>query len=359
MPAAPTVLLTGASGVLGTAISQELAHCHVIALTHRAPCPTADEQITGDLTAPYLGLDRASYAALASRVDTVVHGAAVTGFAEGPSATHRLNESGTRRMLEFAADAGAVLHHLSTAFVARHDLTRANLGRDAGDATARPEDYLDSKRAAEAAIRDSGQPAVIVRPSVVIGDSVTGEISAFQGMHGIIHALLRGLLPLVPVPGPSRVDFVPCDVVARAVAALVTEGRSRGEVWLTAGESAPTAERLLELTASTARHLGIDMRVPRMVGPDMIDRLIRPVFISSLHPRARRRFDDMLAMTALFADAEPFPSSLDRFPATAGAASPTRVEAAYVASVAHLARARKLIPAAAAVPACQREVPVG
>ncbi|MGW6454910.1 SDR family oxidoreductase [Streptomyces sp. NPDC055078] len=358
MPAAPTVLLTGGSGVVGTAILKELTHCHVIALTHHAPCPGADECVSGDLTAPRLGLDRRTYTALAARVDAVVHGAAVTGFTSGPAATHRLNEAGTRAVLRFTEDSGAKLYHLSTAFVARHELTRAGRGCDAGDATARPEDYLDSKRAGEAAVRESGLPALIIRPSVVIGDSVTGEISAFQGMHGVIHALLRGLLPVVPVPGGSRVDFVPCDVVARTVAALVTEGTGgsarmgerpagpaggpprHGEVWITAGENAPTAERALELTAKAAADLGIALRVPRMVGPEMVDRLIRPVFISGLHARTRRRFDDLLAMTALFAGAGPFPSDL-----SGPEISRARIESAYTASVAHLARAKGLVPA--------------
>ncbi|MEU0353068.1 SDR family oxidoreductase [Streptomyces sp. NPDC006237] len=350
MPASPTVLLTGASGVIGTALLAELSHCHVIALTHRTPCPGADEQLRGDLTADRFGLDQHTYTALAARVDMVVHGAAVTSFSSGPAATHLLNEAGTRKILDFAADAGAVLYHLSTAFVARHELTRANLGRDAGDAAARPEDYLDSKRAGETLVRASGLPATIIRPSVVIGHSVTGEISAFQGMHGIIHALLRGLLPLVPVPGPSKVDFVPCDVVARAIAALIAEGRSDGDVWVTAGHSAPTAERVLELTEKVAGDLGIAMQIPRMVGPDMVDRLIRPVFISGLHPRTRRRFDDMLAMTALFADAAAFPSSLGEIPATVAALTPAQVESAYAATVTHLARAKKLAPAPSAGP---------
>ncbi|MGW5680031.1 SDR family oxidoreductase, partial [Streptomyces sp. NPDC003860] len=124
MPVSPTVLLTGASGVVGTALLAELTHCHVIALVHRTPCPGADESVVGDLTGARFALDPAAYARLAARVDVVVHCAAITSFAAGPAATHRLNEAGTREVLRFTEEAGAVLHHVSTAFVARRELTR-------------------------------------------------------------------------------------------------------------------------------------------------------------------------------------------------------------------------------------------
>ncbi|MFD9466939.1 SDR family oxidoreductase [Streptomyces sp. NPDC060027] len=340
MSRSPIVLLTGASGVLGSALLPELVGCHVIALTHRTPVPGADEQLHGDLTAPRLGLNQAAYKQLAARVDAVVHCAAITGFSSGQEATHALNQAGTAQMARLVADADAVMYHVSTAFVARTDLTRAHQGHGSGEATARPEDYLDSKRAGEEAVRASGVPAVIIRPSVVIGDAATGAISAFQGMHGIIHGLLRGLLPLVPVPAHSPIDFVPQDVVASTIAALVREGRREGEVWITAGNNALTTERALQVIGDTADELGMDAARPRMVGPDIVDRLIRPVFIANLHPRTRRRFDDMLAMTALFADGRLFPTSLGQVPGAPAELNTSELEAALRMSVAYMARAK-------------------
>lgn len=341
MSSAPTVLLTGASGVIGTALLPELSDCHVIALIHRTPVPGADELLAGDLTAPRLGLDAATYDDLVRRVDTVVHCAAITDFSSGPEATHALNEAGTRQIVRLVADADAVLYHVSTAFVARTELTRSSLGHESGDASARPEDYLDSKRAGEQVVRASGVPAVIIRPSVVIGDSRTGDISAFQGMHGMLTGLLRGMLPLVPLPPASPVDFIAQDVVAATIAALVRARRRDGEVWVTAGAHAPSTGRVLQVVTEAASEVGLEVNVPRTVGPEMVDRLIRPVFIANLHPRARRRFDDMLAMTALFAGAQQFPSSLGQpglppHPGTVG------MESALRATVLHLAHARRL-----------------
>ena len=77
--------------------------------------------------------------------------------------------------------------------------------------------YATSKLAAEQVVRDSGVPAVVLRPSVVIGDSRTGEISAFQGLHGVAGAILTGTVPMVPFDPPT---FTP-DLSARLVPASV------------------------------------------------------------------------------------------------------------------------------------------
>ncbi|HEX2419651.1 MAG TPA: SDR family oxidoreductase [Micromonosporaceae bacterium] len=349
-----TVLVTGASGVVGTALLPHLAPANVIALVHRTACPGAQESLPGDITAPGFGLDTDTYKALARRVDAVVHCAANTGFSIGRQVAEDVNVAGTRTMAQFAADAGAVLYHISTAFVARAELTRDSLGHDTRDAAARPEDYLDSKRAAERVVRDSGVPAVIVRPSVVIGDSVTGVISRFQGLHDISAMVLRNHLPLVPIPAPSRLDFLPCDVVGRAVGELVASEYDQGEVWLTAGRAALTTEQVVDLIIETGTRLGLELHRPRTVGPEMVDRLIRPVFIDPLPAAAKRRFDDLLAITALFVNAPVFPSTLGTLPVHPAPPSQEQVADAYRASLAYLAETKGIATkgiATTAVPA--------
>jgi thioester reductase-like protein len=347
------ILLTGAAGVLGTALLEELpAVGRVTALIHESPCPTAAEQLAGDLTAPRLGLTDRTYRGLASRVDAVVHCAARTDFTSGPATAQALNHAGTRGVAEFCADAGATLYHVSTAFVARHELTRARLGREAGEAAARPEDYLDSKRAGEDAVRAAGIPAVIIRPSVLIGHSRTGRISAFQGFHGMLSMLLRGLLPLVPFSPATRIDFVPQDAVARAIATLVAADWRSGEVWITAGDHALRADHALDHFAATCRDLGLRPVLPRFVRADMVDRLIRPVFLAGdggLPASALRRFDDMLAVAALFSDAPVFPVT-----AVPGGFQPlgrSQLEQALRQSIRYLAAARRRGPELLEMPA--------
>lgn len=339
-----TILLTGASGVLGTALLPELSGHHVICLTHRNTPAHSGQTVRGDLTAPRLGLDASCYRELAGQVGTVVHCAAVTDFAADPDATSALNVAGTQEVLDFAADAGAHLHYVSTAFVARDRQVRAG----AGEAAANPAGYLSSKRAAEQLVRGSGLPATIVRPAVVIGDSVTGQISKFQGLHSLAGAVIKSALPLLPLDPGALIDALPQDVVAAAIASLVNARPGGGEYWLTAGRSALTASQMISTVIGVGRGLGIEIIPPRLVSPDMVDRLIRPVFIDPLPPVARRKFDDMMMMTALFAGADPFPSSLADIPGCRAPGS-WELDQAFAASVRYLAEAKRLTPATAGV----------
>jgi nucleoside-diphosphate-sugar epimerase len=337
-----TILLTGASGVLGTALLPKLAGHDIISLTHRAAPAHAGRAVPGDLTAPRLGVDARVYRQLTEQVDTVVHCAAVTDFSAGREATDALNVAGTKSMLEFAAEAGAHLYYVSTAFVARTQLARAA----AGEAAADPADYLASKRAAELLVRASGLPATIVRPAIVIGDSATGRIAKLQGLHNLALAVLKNSLPLLPLAADSLIDALPQDLVAHAIACLVEARLGGGEYWLTAGRNALTAHQMINTAIGIGQGLGIEVVPPRLVSPDMVDRLIRPVFIDPLPSAVRRRFDDMIMMTALFGGAEPFPSSLARIP---GCHEPTTWELteAFAASVSHLIKVKGLARAAA------------
>lgn len=297
-----TVLLTGASGVVGSALLPELGDCDVLALMYRQPPPGAVAgTIRGDLTSPRLGLDRRQLRQLASRVDAIVHCAAAVNFNAGQEVAESVNVTGTTNMLELARMADAPLYYVSTAFVARADHVDPEQG---------PGVYIASKRAAEQAVRDSGLPAVLIRPSVVSGDSATGAIAQFQGLHRLCGTTIRGMLPMLPVPDGAVVDFIPQDLVARCIADIVGRGEREGERWLTAGASAVTIERMAELCVETAHELGLAIATPKLVDPELMDRLIRPVFLGSLPRALQRGFDQLLAMMPLFYSQATFPSSL-------------------------------------------------
>jgi nucleoside-diphosphate-sugar epimerase len=334
-----TVLLTGASGVVGRAVRAALRRHRVISLAHSQRIPDRP-QVRGDVSLADLGLGPDRYRQLADEVDTVVHCAAVTDFTADDTQIHRANAEGTAHVVRFAERAGATLHHVSTAFVARSDAVSGA----AEEAKADPGPYLDSKVTGEAAVREAGTPGTIVRPSIVIGDSHTGTIEKFQGLHALALAVLRNALPLLPLNPDSRIDFVPRDLVGRAVAALVEAGATAGEYWVCAGEHALTAGHLLDLTVQTGTRMGMELTPPRLVEPDMVTRLVRPVFVAPLPPTVRRRFDDMVAMTALFAAPRTFASNIDAIP---GLAAPTSHELtdAYARGIGYLIKAKGLAPA--------------
>ena len=300
-----TVLLTGASGVVGRALLQRMSDLDVVCLVHRSPVCGADvTTVPGDIAEPMLGLGEQAYMDLAARVDAVIHCAAVTDFNRTDGSLEATNLTGTEHVAAFAAAAKAVLYHVSTAFV---DTTvDGDRGRTAIG-------YAASKSAAEQVVRSSGVPYVILRPSVVIGDSVTGEIAAFQGLHQVVAGIFAGIVPMIPFDSRWPIDFVPVDVVADAIACLVENRVSEGEFWLSAGEKALRLDEGVAVVVEFARSRGVSIDMPRFVPPEMFDRLIGPVFLDALPGKIRRNVLRMLEFfTTYLQSGQTKPSSLDQ-----------------------------------------------
>jgi nucleoside-diphosphate-sugar epimerase len=297
-----TIVVTGASGVVGSALLPHLDGMNLICTAHRRRGEFARATwVQSDLTRPRLGLTARAFRHLARRADAIVHCAAITDFNVDERLLREMNNAGTDNVLELAAAADAPLYHVSTAFVAREHAAREDSG---------PARYIASKRLAEEQVRSSGVQAALIRPSVVIGDSTTGRIGRFQGLHALAGAMLRNSLPIVPLREDARIDFVPQDVVGATIARLVRDGVGGGEWWITAGEHAPSLQAVIECCQDLAYSLGLDLTRPRLMDSDVVDRLIRPVFIQTLPEQARERFDQLLHMTSLFEGSTPFPSSL-------------------------------------------------
>jgi nucleoside-diphosphate-sugar epimerase len=302
------MLLTGASGVVGRAVLRRMRDVDVVCLVHRSPvCGPNVTAVRGDIAEPMLGLDEEAYADLAARVDAVIHCAAVTEFNRTDGSLEATNIAGTRQVAAFAAAAGAVLYHVSTAFV--HTTAAGDRGRTAIG-------YAASKAAAEQVVRSSGVPHVILRPSVVIGDSDTGQIAAFQGLHQVAAGLFAGIVPIIPFDPGWPIDFVPADVVADAIGCVVDHRVTAGEFWLTAGQAALRLDKAVAVAVELARDLGVPVDVPRFVPPEMFDRLIGPVFLDALPGKIRRTVLRMLEFfTTYLQSGQIKPSSLDQLAA--------------------------------------------
>jgi thioester reductase-like protein len=302
----PTLLLTGATGVLGRAFIEELATDHrVIGLRHRAAIDDHRvEELHGSLDNEHLGLGPEAARKLARTVNVVLHSAARTDWHSSREELFAANVTGTEHMLGFARAAQAPFYYVSTAFVARP--------QDREFHKSGPAAYVDSKIAAEQAVRDSELPAVIVRPSVVSGDSRTGRIASFQGMHKAIAAIIQGTIPVLPADADAPIDVVPQDVVARGVANLIRAGVSSGEYWLTAGRNAPTLGEFVELILKVAARYGhTPQHAPRLMPSEALHRLLLPL-IEEVIPRAlRNQFSVFMELMMLFQDSASMESSLE------------------------------------------------
>ena len=338
----PTLLLTGAAGVLGRALIDELSpDFTIVALRHRTRL--ADPRVrefAGSLNDPTLGLSERDYAHLADSVDVVLHGAAATSWKATPESIRATNIDGTRTMLAFAERAGAPMYYVSTAFVANPP--SAEGGRFAGARA-----YIASKVEAEQITRDSDAATVILRPSVVIGDSGDGRMAAFQGLHRVAGLIAKGMVPLIACDENALTDVIPQDVVAAATGQLIRDGVTEGEFWLTAGETAPTAGDLVAGALRLGRCAGLDPTAPRFIAAEAVDRLVLPLLEDAISPQLRKMFAELLEMTWLFQLPAALPTSMDELGLAAEMTRPRLLDA-YDKSMQFWAQAKGLLPVEAA-----------
>ena len=125
------VLLTGATGYLGSHVLRELLRrkMHVICLVRSEEklkevlqyyFPGEYEYFTykvriGDISEPMLGLEQEDYDYLAQKVDMVIHTAANVNHAGNYEDFERTNVQGTQNVIDFCFAANAILQHTSTA----------------------------------------------------------------------------------------------------------------------------------------------------------------------------------------------------------------------------------------------------
>jgi dihydroflavonol-4-reductase len=259
-PALGSVLVTGASGFVGSAIAAEFrksgfaVRALVRASSPRVNIDPRDQAAVGDL------LDRSSVAAALKGIRYLVHAAAdYRLWAPSPDELMRVNVEGSRIVMEEALRAG-VERIVYTSSVATFDLRAGGLADETRHlpATAAIGAYKRSKIIAEDLIADmvarERLPAVIVNPSTPIGPrdvkpTPTGRI--------IIEAA-SGRMPAFVDTG---LNFVHVDDVAAGHLAALRRGRI-GERYILGGENVTLRQMLLDIAGIVGRRAR-PLRLPR------------------------------------------------------------------------------------------------
>ncbi len=192
-------------------------------LQHWGVSKTRAIAVSGDLTAPKLGVSAEVIKSLKGQIDAIYHLAAVYDLAADAETQVEVNVEGTRHMVEFAkaVQAGHV-HHVSSIAAAglyegvfREDMFEEAEGLD--------HPYFMTKHESEKIVRtECKQPWTVYRPAMVVGDSTTGEMDKIDGPYyffKLIQRLRQILPPWMPSVGleGGRINIVPVDFVVDAL----------------------------------------------------------------------------------------------------------------------------------------------
>jgi len=179
--------------------------------------------VVGELSKSGLGISKADMAGLKGNIKHFFHLAAIYDIRADLESQRLANTEGTRHAMQAAEAMGAgCFHQVSSVAAAglypgvfREDMFEEAEGLD--------DPYLRTKHESEGLVRSECKiPWRIYRPSLVIGDSKTGEMDKIDGPYyffQLIKSLRRLLPPWVPLMGidGGKVNIVPVDYVADAM----------------------------------------------------------------------------------------------------------------------------------------------
>lgn len=239
------VLVTGASGVLGSGVAQALMSAGAaVTVLQRSPSGIAGvREVQGSITDP------STVAAAVSGIDSVIHIAAKVSVS-GPLAEYeQVNVEGTRLLLEAAQEAGVQRWvHISSPSVAHSGSSIIGAGAQPADpATARGH-YAATKAAGELLALAADSPAfrvLVLRPHLMWGPGDT------QLTERIIDRARQNRLPLLD-GGTALVDTLfSINAVEAIVAGLDAVDRVHGEALvLTNGQPRPIGEMIRRIAVA-------------------------------------------------------------------------------------------------------------
>jgi nucleoside-diphosphate-sugar epimerase len=272
------------------------------AFVRASPNGTRIELLDGDAAAIDLGLSGVEFKQLAGEVDYIQHLAQISYEGADPKAAYDLNVQGAREVLELARAAKGLkrLVHLSSTRVSG-DRTGVVQEEDleAGQSFHSP--IAETMYRAERLMRRAMDtvPVTILRPSIMVGDSRTGEIDRLDGPYLLVLLVLTSpaeiTLPL-PARGDAPLHLVPIDYVARAAAAMMCEPGAASRTFHLVDPSPLSARSVYERVARIAGR-----KLPRGFIPVNFTRALLRAPGLERFVKSPRAFVDQLATPVTYA----------------------------------------------------------
>jgi len=254
------ILLTGATGFLGTHLLNELLnqtqaniYCLVRAsnleqgiekiqksreryLLYNQPISNRIIPVLGDLSQPFLGLTSNEFYTLASKIDVIYHNGASTNLVYPYSALKAINVLSMQEVLRLACIIKVKpVHFVSTIGVFSSDIyERATVVREQDklpDSESLSEGYDQSKWVAEKLVMAAysrGLPVYIYRPGFISGDSKTG----ISNTADLLHRMLKGCIQIGKTHDLDiMVAMTPVDYISQAIVHLSKQKELAGKAF--------------------------------------------------------------------------------------------------------------------------------
>jgi dephospho-CoA kinase len=268
--ARPAALVTGFPAFTAKRMIAELAarepETKLYVLARDRFAPDADkliaglnaEVLVGDVCDMDLGLSSAEYHALSRELTWLHHLAGIYFMGVDAETARRVNVGGTRNVLELARDAGRLerVVHWSTAMVSgKRDGMVYEDDLDAGQKF--HNGYERTKYEAELLVRAAMRqlPVTVMRPSVIVGDSATGEIDKLDGPYYLMVLIATNAsgmsLPILG-RGDAPLHLVPIDYVVQAAWHAARSSGAAGKTFHLVDPSPLSARAVFEGVAAHA-----------------------------------------------------------------------------------------------------------
>lgn len=211
--------------------------------------------VEGDITEKNLGINEKDWEVVSQETTDVYHLAAIYDLAVEKNLAYLVNVEGTKNVNEFIKSVANLrrYNYVSTCYVSGRRtgiIYESELEHKAGFRNF----YEETKYFAELEVEKlkTKLPVTIYRPSVVVGDSKTGETTKYDGVYYLINYLkmFPELFRFVNVGNQNvRLNLVPVDFVVEGITALAKDERASGETTALADPNPLTTEELFDVIA--------------------------------------------------------------------------------------------------------------
>ncbi len=217
------------------------------------------EVLVGDVCDMDLGLSSAEYRALSRELTWIHHLAGIYFMGVDDDTARRVNVGGTRTVLELARDTARLerVVHWSTAMVSgdRHG-TVYEEDLDAGQHfhNAYERTKYEAERMVRAAMRQL--PVTVLRPSIIVGDSASGEIDKLDGPYYLMVLIATNASGLrLPIlgRGDAPLHLAPIDYVVDAAWHVIHSEGAAGKTFHLVDPSPLSARAVFEGVAEAAK----------------------------------------------------------------------------------------------------------